>query len=77
MNLHSRLPARSWILVSLGVLLLAAHGLVFYFVHHHLRLSATILSGVAVIVVIKHLGAFSSLYALLRKRTRKAKNLFS
>ena len=74
-NLHNRLTAHPWVLPALGIILLSAHGLVFYFVRHHLTLSATILSGVAVIVVIKHLGAFSYLYALLRKRTRKAKDL--
>jgi len=71
MTTQTGFPSRPLILVALGVILLSAHGLVLYLIHHYLPLSATILSGLAVIVVIKHLGAFSSLYALLRKRPRK------
>lgn len=76
MNAHNRLPARPWILFVGVLILLLAHGLVFYFVHH-LALSVTLLSGVAVLIVVKHLGALSSLYAMLRKRMKKANNCSS
>ena len=72
MKTQIKLPSRPWILVALGIILLSAHGFVLYLIRHHLPLSATMLSGVAVIVLIRHLGAFSSLYALFRKRAQKA-----
>lgn len=71
MNAHNRLLARPWIL-SVGVLvLLLAHGLIFYFIHH-LALSAALLSGIVVLFAVKHLGAFGSLYAMLRKRMKRS-----
>lgn len=66
----SRLSARPWILVAAIVVLIAAHGLVFYLLRH-LLLSATLASGLIILIVIKHLGMFSSLYAVLRKRLRR------
>jgi hypothetical protein len=71
-NADNRLTQHPWNLVALGIILLSAHGLVFYFVRH-LALSATIASGILVLAVIKHVGTFSSLYALLRRRARKVK----
>lgn len=70
---HNRLRARPWILFVGALILLLAHWLVFYFIHH-IALSAVVLSGVAVLVVVKHVGAFSSVYALVRRRIRKANN---
>jgi hypothetical protein len=67
MKTPTHLPSRRWILVALGILWLCAHGFVFYFVRRHWAFSATLLSGVAVLVAIKHLGVFSSWWALVRK----------
>lgn len=66
----SRLSAHPWAFAAAIVILLAAHGLVFYFLQH-LALSAAVASGLIVLIVVKHLGMFSSLYAILRKRFRK------
>jgi hypothetical protein len=66
----SRLFARPWTLVALVAILIAAHGLAFYFLRH-LALSATLASGLVILIVVKHLGMFSSLYAVLRKRLQK------
>lgn len=74
MNTQIHLPSRSWIVVALGVILLFAHGLIVYFARHHLRFSATILSGVAVIVLIKHLGAFRSIFSVVRKHGPNARD---
>jgi hypothetical protein len=69
----SRLSARPWVFVAAIVILLAAHGLVFYFLRH-LALSATVASGLIILIVVKHLGMFSSLYAIVRKRSRKIRS---
>lgn len=76
MKTQIHLRSRPWILTALGIILLSAHGLVFYLVRHHLPLSATILLGVAVIVVIKHLGAFSSFVRFGSKARSKVEGHF-
>jgi hypothetical protein len=69
MKRPSGLFARPWALALAGVILLAAHGLAFYFLRH-LALSATVVSGVIILVVIKHLGLLGSSIGLLRRRFR-------
>jgi hypothetical protein len=49
----SRFYAHPRTLAVAGIILLAAHGLAFYFLRH-LALSATVVSGVIILVVIKH-----------------------
>lgn len=57
------------LLVSMAVvLLIAGHGAVLYHVSSHAALSASVVAGVVVLAVLKHLGAFGSLYALWRRR---------
>jgi hypothetical protein len=69
-KIPSSLSARPWFLVAVIVVLIAAHGLAFYFLRH-LALSATLASGLVILIVVKHLGMFSSFYAVLRKRLQK------
>ena len=71
MKVFSGIFAYPWIMIAAVVIVLAAHGLAFYFLRH-LALSAAVVSGIVVLVVVKHIGAFGSLYALLRKRFQKA-----
>ena len=52
------------------VLLLAAHGAVLY-LFRHLALSTTLVSGIVVLVVIKHLGLVAPLSAYYRRRFRR------
>lgn len=66
----SSLSARPWTLVAVVVVLIAAHGFAFYFLRH-LALSVTLASGLIILIVVKHLGMFSSVYAVLRKRLQK------
>jgi len=66
----NRLSLRPWGWVVAAILLFAAHGLGFYFLRH-LALSTTLASGLIVLALVKHLGIFSSLYAVLRKRSSK------
>ena len=70
MKLFSRNFAPPWIMIAAVVILLAAHGLAFYFLRH-LALSAAVLSGIVVLVIVKHIGVFGSLYAQFRKRFHK------
>jgi hypothetical protein len=72
MTVISRIFALPWTMIAAVVFLLAAHGLAFYFLRH-LALSAVVVSGVVVLVVIKHMGAFGSLYALFRRRFQKTR----
>jgi hypothetical protein len=66
----SRLYSRHWAVAVVGVILIAAHGLAFYFLQH-LALSTTVVSGVIILVVIKHLGLLGSSVAFFRRRFRR------
>ena len=76
MNVHHRFSARSWILAGLLVVLLSAHGFLFFYFARHRVLSTALLSGLALLILVKHVGAFSSMYALLRRRSSKTKEPF-
>jgi hypothetical protein len=67
---HSRM--RPWmLLVPVGVIVLVAHSVVFYYALSHAALSAAVVSGVIVFIVIKHLGLLGPLYALFRRRLKR------
>ncbi len=63
---HGRLPKSPWMLLVGVVGLIAGHA----YVLSHMALSAAVLSGVIILVVIKHLGFLGPLYALFRRRSR-------
>jgi len=65
----SRLDSHRWALVAAVAVLLAAHGLAFYF-FRHLTMSVTVALGLAVLVLIKHVGLLSAVYARFRKGSR-------
>jgi len=70
MKTHSSLLTRTLVL-SMGLaVLIAGHGIIFYYILRHRTLSAAVLSGVFLLVVIKHLGLLGPLYALFRRRSR-------
>jgi hypothetical protein len=70
MNKRPHLLARRrvWMLPVLVIVLLAGHGVLLYYVSSHVMLSAAVLSGAIILLVIKHLGLVGPLYALLRRR---------
>jgi hypothetical protein len=72
MKVFSRIFERPGAMIAAVVILFAAHGLAFYFLRH-LALSAAVVSGIVVLVVVKHIGVFGSLYALFRKRFQKTR----
>lgn len=68
MKTHNRL----WILLAGAIILVAGHGVILYYFSSHLTLSATVIAGVVVLVVVKHLGLLGPLYAILRKAVRRS-----
>ena len=53
---------------TLAAVLIAGHGIILYYASSHLALSAGLVSGLILLIVIKHLGLLSPVYALLRRR---------
>jgi hypothetical protein len=71
MKVHSRPRALAWILPVGVVILIAGHGILLYYISSHMALSAAVVSGVIILVVIKHLGLLGPLYVLFRRRSRR------
>ena len=71
MRRHSPLRARAWMLAVGVIILIAGHGIILYYFASHVTLSAAVVSGAIVLVVIKHLGVLGSVYALFRQRARR------
>jgi hypothetical protein len=67
---HSLLPSRIWMLLSIAVVLVAGHGILLYYFSSHPVMSAAVVSGVIVVLVIKHVALLGSLYGLLRRRSQ-------
>ena len=57
-----------WILPVLAIVLVLGHGVILYYVSSHVAMSATVVAGVVVLLVIKHLGLLVPLSALFRRR---------
>jgi hypothetical protein len=71
MTQHGRLLFRTFLLSMAAAVLIAGHGFVLYYVSSHLALSAAAISGLIILLVIKHLGLLSPLHAALRRRSRR------
>ena len=71
--MHSlkRIPAHPALVIAAIIVLLAAHGAILYLFRQHLALSMTLVSGIVVLIVIKHLGLVAPLSAYLRRRFRR------
>jgi hypothetical protein len=65
---HPIVRSRLRMLSALLVGLLAGHGVILYYVSSHVALSAAALSGAVILLVMKHVGLFGQLYALIRRR---------
>jgi hypothetical protein len=50
------------------VVLLAGHGVILYFISSHWMATSAVLSGVIILLAVKHLGLLGSVYALFRRR---------
>jgi len=67
-----RSRARVWLLSAGAIVLIAAHGVILYRFSSHAALTAAAVSGVIVLVAIKHLGLLGPTCALFRRRRGKA-----
>ena len=72
---HSPLRARTWMLAVGVMILIAGHGIILYYFASHVTLSAAVVPGAIILMVIKHHGALGSVYALFRRRTRRNASL--
>ena len=68
MKAHGRPRMRPWMLLVGVIGLVAGHVALLYYGVSHTALSAALVSGVIVLIVIKHLGLLGPLYALIRRR---------
>jgi hypothetical protein len=62
--IHILLPSMA------AAVLIASHGFILYYVSSYMALSAAAISGLIILLVIKHLGLLGPLYALFRWRSR-------
>ncbi len=67
---HSPLSMPFWMALAGVVVLIAGHGIILYYVSSHAGLSAAVIAGVVVLIVVKHLGLLGPLYVLFRRRSR-------
>jgi hypothetical protein len=65
---HLLLRWRPRLLLFLLAVLLAGHGVILYYAASEVTVSAGVLLGLIVLLVIKHLGVLGPVYALFRRR---------
>jgi len=65
---HLLARRRVWMLPVLVIVLLAGHGVILYYLSAQVMLSAAVLSGAIILLVLKHVGLLGPLYARLRRR---------
>lgn len=68
MKAHGRTFARPWMVLGAVVALLAGH-VVMYKTLRHTVLSAAVVSGLTILIVVKHLGLLSPIVAWFRRRS--------
>jgi O-antigen ligase len=62
-----------WLVGLAAVVLIAAHLFPLYYLLSHKVLSASVVAGLLLVVLIKHLGMIGPVYALFRRRSQKLK----
>ena len=62
---------RLWLWIAVAAVLMAGHGVILFYVSSHMAVSAAVIVGVILLVVVKHVGLLGPLYAMLRKRRRR------
>ena len=68
---HNRMFTRPWLLLALAIVLISSHALVLRYALQHKSLSAAIVTGMTILVVMTHLGLLSRLLAFFRRRSRR------
>ena len=62
---------RAWLILLGLIVLIAGHGVVLYYISSYKVVSASVLLGVVVLVVLKHVGVLVPFFAMLRRRGRR------
>jgi len=73
---HARGLRGGWILLSVVVvILIAVHGIVFYRLSSHIssHIAWTILLALVLLVLLKHIGLFGTIYGLFKNRSRSSR----
>jgi hypothetical protein len=68
---HRFTRGRIWLIAVIALVLIAGHGFILYTASKHLALSAGLVGGVAVLIIVKHLGFLGPVFALFRRHPRK------
>jgi hypothetical protein len=68
---HRFTRGRIWLIAVIALVLIAGHGFILYTASKHLALSAGLVGGVAVLIIVKHLGFLGPVFALFRRLPRK------
>jgi hypothetical protein len=68
---HRFTRGRIWLLAVIALVLIAGHGFILYTASKHLALSAGLIGGAALLIIIKHLGFVGPVFALFRRYRRK------
>ncbi len=67
---RGHLPGRAWMLPIAVIVLIAGHGAFLHYAASHAALSTAVISGLVVLVAIKHVGLLGPAYAVLRRFLR-------
>ena len=62
-----------WLLGGVAAVLIVAHAIPLYFLYSRKILSVTVIAGILILVLIRHLSFFSPLTSLLRRRSGSTK----
>ena len=65
---HGWLLKRAWMLPVFVVILMAVHGMVLYRLFSHV--TWIVMLGLVLLVLLKHIGVFGSIYAFFRRRSQ-------
>ena len=65
--IHNLRQGRIWLLLVIVAVLIIGHGIILYYLSSHFALTAAVVSGVIVVLVIKHLGLLSRLHERFRR----------
>jgi hypothetical protein len=67
---HRFTRRRIWLIAVIAFVLIAGHGVILYNASKHLALSAGLVGGIALVIIIKHLGFLGPVFALFRSHKR-------
>lgn len=66
--MHGRLLNKNRLVAALVISLIAAHAIMFY--HVISRMAWSVILGLILVILLKHIGFFGPIYAFLKRRSR-------